>query len=343
MRMGRLFVLMFVMGMFLSFGAQMQTVKAGEGVTVGFGSLKLGGIFQATGMFTDADNDSSEFKLKRARLLLSGTLIPDKVKFFVQCEGVSSPYVLDSKMILSVIPKTAIVIGRFIPNFTLYMPYHTGKMELINYPLVTTKHAMWRQSGIQSQTKTPFVDIYLGVFNGYQYNETSGALSGNDWGDDNDAKDFLVRADVKPIDGLKIGLYGWFGSPYDADLDDDFTANRFGVNFKYTISNFHVTGEYLLGNTDYDCCDVDSMGYFLQFGAKFAESFEVVGRYDYFDNNEDIDDMDETWMTVGLNYEWAKYNVKFYLDVINKDSEMYVDSIGDDKELQVVLMAQYCF
>lgn len=334
---------MMILGAVILFVMPAQPVRAEQGVTVGFGTLNIGGIFQATGMYSDANDSSMEFKLKRARLLLSGTLIPDRVKFFVQTEGVSSPYVLDSKMIFQYIPQTEIVFGRFLPNFSLYMPSHTGKLDFINYPLVNTKYAMWRQTGLQTQSKTEYVDITAGVFNGYQFDENSGNLNGNDWGDDNVEKDYLLRIDVKPLDGLKIGLYGWLGNPYDMVNDKNFTANRFGFNFRYQHETFHVAGEYIMGKTEYESEDLDNHGFFIQAGAKLMEDFELLARYDAYDRNKDIDDDEENWYTVGLNYELAKYNVKFYLNVIEKISDLYLDTIDDDKELQVVFMAQYCF
>ncbi len=72
-----------------------------------------------------------------------------------------------------------------------------------------------------------------GVFNGYDTEAGSVVLKGNDWGDKNDAKDFLLSADYKVADGFKIGAFGWWGKPYDSDADEDFDVSRYGFNFEW--------------------------------------------------------------------------------------------------------------
>ncbi len=197
-----------------------------EPATVGFGSLKLGGNYQGYYAWYESDSLASEFDTKRARLLLSGTLIPDKVDFFVQADAVGSPYLLDSKLILKHLPKTTITMGRFVPAYTLYMPRSTAQLNLVNYPLTTLRTATWRQTGVESKTTLKFVDLTLGIFNGYQTTTGSEALIGNDWGDNNDAKDWLLRADIKPMSNLKLGLFGWFGAAYNDVEDEDFDVSR---------------------------------------------------------------------------------------------------------------------
>lgn len=312
---------------------------AAEPVTVGFGSLKIGGNYQGYYAWYENDSQASEFDTKRARLLLSGTLIPDKVDFFIQAEALGNPYLLDSKLIMKYIPNTAISMGRFIPNYTLYMPKSTAQLNVINYPLTTLRTAMWRQTGIQSNTSTQYVDLTLGVFNGYQTVAGSEGLSGNDWGDNNDAKDFLIRADLKPMKGLKIGLFGWFGSAYNVDMDEDFDVSRYGLNAEYTGEKVYLAGEYLMASTDsVTGSDRDSAGFFAHIGYSFTEKWELHARYDAWDPDTDVDDNGESWITAGINYKLHKYNTMFYLNYIARDEES--NDIDND---EIVLMFQYAF
>lgn len=310
-----------------------------EAVTVGTGTLKIGGIYQGYYASYDSDGPASEFDTKRARLLLSGTLIPDKVDYFVQAEAVASPYLLDSKLILKYIPNTAISMGRFVPNYTMYMPRSTAQLNVINYPLTTTRTAMWRQTGIQSNTTMKYLDLTLGVFNGYQTSAGSETLSGNDWGDNNDAKDFLIRADLKPMKGVKIGLFGWFGSAYNVDNDEDFDVSRIGFNAEYTGTKLLLAGEYVMASTDsVTGSDKDSAGFFAHLGYSFTEKWELHARYDAWDPDTDVDDNAESWITAGINYKLMKYNTMFYLNYIAKDEES--NDIDND---EIVLMFQYAF
>ncbi|MBN1295547.1 hypothetical protein JXA80_02125 [bacterium] len=315
------------------------SVMAGEGVEVGIGSLKIGGNYQGYYAWYDNDDAASEFDTKRARLLLFGTLIPDKIDYFVQAEAVSSPYLLDSKLILKYIPNTAISMGRFVPNYTLYMPKSTARLNLINYPLTTLKTAMWRQTGVQSTTTTEFFDVTLGIFNGYQTDAGSESLKGNDWGDNNDAKDFLIQTNIKPMKGLNIGLFGWFGSAYNVDADEDFDTNRYGANFEYTGTHLYLAGEYLMGTTEsISSSDVDCSGFFGHIGYNINDSWELHVRYDDWDPNTDVDDNGESWFTGGINFKLLNYNAMFYLNYIARRE----DGTDIDND-EFVLMFQYAF
>jgi len=314
-------------------------VTAGEPIEVGVGSLKIGGNYQGYYAWYDSDSKASEFDTKRARLLLFGTILPDKVEYFVQADAVGSPYLLDSKLILKYIPNTAVSIGRFVPNYTLYMPKSTAKLNLINYPLTTLRTAMWRQTGVQSMTTTGHFDLTLGIFNGYQTSAGSEALSGNDWGDNNDAKDFLVRGDFKVGKGLKIGAFGWFGSAYNDVEDEDFDVSRYGVNVEYASTHLYLAGEYLMATTDSAVGgEVDSAGFFGHFGYSFNDHWEIHARYDDWDPNTDVDDDGESWITAGINYKLHKFNTMFYLNYIAREEEG--TDIDND---EVVLMFQYAF
>ncbi|NIO08426.1 MAG: hypothetical protein GTO40_10630, partial [Deltaproteobacteria bacterium] len=53
-------------------------------------------------------------------------------KYFVQLDHRGGISVLDYKAQFFYIEKTEITVGRFLPNFTMYMPLSTAKLEMIN-------------------------------------------------------------------------------------------------------------------------------------------------------------------------------------------------------------------
>ncbi|MCK4585242.1 hypothetical protein KAU13_07495, partial [candidate division WOR-3 bacterium] len=277
-----------------------------EGVLAHYGTLKIGGIMQSTFTYNmDEDDNQTEFALKRSRLLFWGTILNDKIKYFVQTEGVASPYILDTKLIFdNYIPMTSIAIGRFCPNFTHYMPMSTAKLDMINYPLLVQSYAMWKQIGIQSATTTDYVDFNLGVFNGYD-NDDGG---GNKWVEDNDAKDVLLAAAGKPLEFLKLFGYGWFGNLLMADTLD-FARNRFGggaiVNYPLSEEMSVVfKGEFCMGTDEQveGIDDVNSAGYYAHLGFNVNPQVELLLRYDNIDPDTDADDNATTWITLGANY-----------------------------------------
>lgn len=311
-------------------------------VKVGKGTLKVGGILQAgyTYHLEDAEGFDS-FTLNRGRFLFWGDIVPDKVKYFVQLETKGGTGMLDYKARFFYIDKTEITVGRFLPSFTLYMPYSTAKLEMINYPLTTQKFAMWRQVGLQTTTKTEFVDFNFGIFNGAdQKNNTS---------DNNDAKDFLFRAEFKPTleqADLRLGGYAWIGSAlatYDEAIfvEETLKKNRFGGFLKFDMKEvpLKIRGEFVMGSDEFvvdttaagvinTTATVDAMAFFGHIGYKVTPKVEILARYDIYDPNTDVDDDGISWFTVGVNHYLEGLNSMFYLNYIAKMEQG--TSVDDD-------------
>ncbi|MCK4518108.1 hypothetical protein KAT92_04985, partial [Candidatus Babeliales bacterium] len=215
----------------------------------------------------------------------------------------------------------------FLPNFTLYMPYSTAKLEMINYPLTTQMFATWRQVGLQTTTKTKSVDFNFGIFNGAdQPNNTS---------DNNDAKDLLLRADFKPTleqADLRIGAYAWLGyglPSFGGTILDDETLkrNRFGGFLKLDMKEIplKIRGEFLTASTENmtstDIADVvttDAIAIFGHIGYEITPKVEILARYDVYDPNNDVDDNGISWFTVGVNHYLDGLNAMIYLNYISK-------------------------
>ena len=322
-----------------------------EGIKVGKGTLKVGGILQAgaTLQMEDAQGNN-QFTLNRARFLFWGNIVEDKVNYFVQTETKNGLGVLDYKLCLFLIPKTEIAFGRFLPNFTLYMPYSTAKLEMINYPLTTTEYAVWRQTGVQTTTKTRFFDFNLGAFNGGDQT--------NNMSDNNDAKDFLVRGAFKaPGEKVKLraGGYAWLGAaePTVANPDEKtWESTRYGGFVKADMplwpqATLKLRSELVLASTEElaaggtkvdDTCTRDSQTFFAHAGLQPMPQFEFLLRLDVHDPDTDADDDAYSWFTGGVNYYLEGINTMFYLNYIMKTEE----GTDVDNDL-VVFQAQVLF
>ena len=284
-----------------------------ELIVAHYGTLKIGGILQSTFTYYifDAEDTTgyvytgpqTAFVLKRSRLLFWGTIVNDNVKYFIQTEGVSSPYVIDTKLIFAnYIPQTSITIGRFCPNFTHYMPMSAAKLDLVNYPVVTQAYAMWKQIGVQTATTSDYFDFNLGIFNGFS--TTGGA---NAWTEDNDAKDVLAAVAVKPAEFIKFIGYFWGGNMILGDTLD-FSNNIYGgglvmdypLNEDMTIV---LKGEYVMGAKEFMAdSTTNSAGFYAHLGFQPNPQFELLGRYDSYDPDTDMDYDASTWITGGINY-----------------------------------------
>jgi hypothetical protein len=307
--------------------------------------LKLGGIVKS--WYRDVDSsDAAEFDLRNARLLLLGTISRD-IKFVLQSEqahdndkangGENNPSMIDMKLLINLnqrVPWTTwLQFGRFIPDFMRYQPVLINTMDFINYPLVTTKLAVWRQSGLQIAHKTETTKFTLGILNGSDANDNSwsGDITTLDGTGANDAKDYFIRIDVAPK-GKKFSgaVYHWSGAWGTEELD----RQRTGFFIEYANKPWRALAEYVTasngnpGGAD----DTDMTGYYAQLIYHKPDTrFEYLVRYDNWDPNEDIEDNTQTWLTLGINWLLEGRDCIFGVNYIDKDDEALVD--GEDKEV----------
>jgi hypothetical protein len=301
-----------------------------EGILAHYGSLKVGGIMQSWFTYNmDTLEVQTAFAIKRSRLLFWGA-ITDQVKYFVQTEGISSPYILDTKfMFEGFVPMTTIAIGRFCPAFTHYMPMSAATLDMVNYPIVVQEYAMWKQNGIQTTTTMDYFDFNLGVFNGYGSSLT---------GESNDAKDALASVVVKPLEFLQILGYGWFGNMLMGD-DTDYAKNRFGGGaiVHYPINeqmSVVFKGEYVMGSDEMaGDTTMNSMGYYAHIGFHLNPMVEILGRYEAFDYDTDTDYNSYSWITAGVNFRLVGDHVMFSANYIMKGEEVPsgVDELDNDQ------------
>ena len=319
-------------------------------ISVGTGDMKVGAILQSRydySLVEDEDGINGQFTLNRARLLVSGS-VSSKVKYFIQTEFMNSGSttgILDYKMILvDYIPKTSIIIGRFLPAWTKYMPMHTGKLDFINYPLFVSgggcvseyggasaaafdcgDWAVWRQVGFQTDTNIEndfgMWKFNVGLFNGMGTNN----IHQNNTSDANDAKDVLVGAHLyKPIPASKIhvGLNAWLGNLLLTD-DADKSINMFGGILEYMGKQITVGGEVFMKTIENPVegeDDFKSMGFYGQGKYMINPEWGVLARYDFVDPDTDSEaEKDaETWITVGVNHYIESWHAMIYLNYIMK-------------------------
>ncbi len=267
-------------------------------------AVNYGGILQGRSVYNVDDGSQLDFLLPRARLILTGK-VNDEVGFFIQSNMGS---IIDVKLNYACTRlKTVFTLGRFLPNYTYYMPIHTGKLDFIDYPQLTAKTAPWRQVGFQTQTKlSGAVKFNLGLFNG--------ALEPDNWADTTrDGKDLLVNLQYQGR-ALFLKSYWWLinaagGSEGAAE------GSRIGMAAKYSIPDLKLIGEFLL--TDFGGSR-KGISYYLQGAYKFpAERVELLFRWDIWDPDNDITGDKNTRMTLGLNYYLQGEDAMFYFNIIS--------------------------
>ncbi|MBU1356771.1 MAG: hypothetical protein KJ620_09415 [Candidatus Edwardsbacteria bacterium] len=300
-------------------------------VEVGLGTLRLGGNLQTVYGYSQTGKWS--FAAKRVRLILNGDLPEQRLKYLVQLEALTSPALLDARIQASgYLPKTDLMLGRFIPSFSLYMPRSTAALEMINYPVVLTKFAMWRQMGMQTTTKLQPVELSIGLFNGYP---------ANNYADNNKGKDLLFSVTAKPADFLQFLGYSWLGNSVQKGSQDTL-KNRYGGGFsiehKLGQSMLLIVRSEVIAGQDrlpFSGGMVKSGGYYAHLGLRPHPKIEVLTRWDKFDTERSDDGT--AWLTLGANYYLSGTNAMIYANYIRKKMEQPGAPHNDEFAIQVQL------
>ena len=303
------------------------------------------------------------FDLKRARLVFVGGYRPRGLKFVVQLEGLASPPLLDIKAIYTPHKMLTIMVGRYLANWTFYMPRPVTMTDTINYPLLS---AFWplRQTGVTFTLRPiDMLQVDLGVFNGW--GTSAKGLAANTWADNNMGKDIMLVATIKPLAGLDIKLGLWYGMPLALDAlgskvpDDQSKMGNlliFGGGVMYRKGRVLAAGElylrnhnlYSSGYKDRSNYDTTELAAHVTGGFRFLKPLEAILRFDLFLGGAKIlaDPNDATkglasskhrqiQLTAGINwflYRWMyiqlNYTLKMTTDPYGKALRFGVDSEG---------------
>jgi len=316
----------------------------GSGVMVGIGDMKISGILQAyftlaqtqVGNATDGyDTElNNSFTFRRARIFLMGSILPDKVKYVFQGDAANdgslsgnttdgykftpNPWLLDARLIfVNALPQTEIQVGRFLPNFTYYMPQLVSKLDFAEYPLLTSKYAMWRQVGIQSTTKLGITSLNVGIYNSVSQN------CQNTWKDADNWKDFLLRLNIKPNDKIETAVYATFGETGVTGTSDYLMGIRAGAFLRATVSGLTALAEILYAMDESDPDNINGIVVYGQAGYKVVPKVEPMVRVEYYEPNLDADNDQTIRLTGGINYYIIGTNAMLSLNAVEdlKDPE----------------------
>lgn len=302
-------------------------------------TMNLHSIMQTLVTVPLGKNDADvTFAAKRFRLILVGEVLPGKIGYQFQGEGLNEKFLLDMFFkFKGYVPHTTLNVGRALTSFSLYQPLSTGNLDFINYPFTTSKFAQWRQVGFWSETAVDPFKVTLGLYNG--------ADVPDNWTDNNNAKDMFGRVDYSLLDGetsLKMALYGWYGYRYARMTialakEKDLPLKRLGGFVSGTFGGFRGAVEYVYGWDDYltepdfnlNSETKESRAILLQ-GMYRLNNVEGLFRYDLYNL---FGTSEETWVTAGINYYIPNSGTMLFLDYVRK-MELANDIPNDEILLQ---------
>lgn len=286
--------------------------------------LDFHGYAQAGYNYQDAQSgDVSTYKLYRVLFWVNGN-ITDKWSFRFMHDFSSVPQEFFTSYRVTDGKQLNVRFGQFKHAFSLENQLSPTKQELINVcsqsiayltacggdPLTGVQYG--RDLGLEvfGELFDSRLVYTLGLMQGAPINKT----------DNNTEKDFIAKLDIRPMEGLKLVTSCYLGtghalaaSAYNPGINagDDYTRNRYSAGLEYKSSPFNLRAEYLAGVDG----DVNSQGWYATMLVPVIENLDVIGSYDFFDRNVDMD-VDQTNFTIGLQY-WYYKNCRLQLQYTN--------------------------
>jgi len=184
------------------------------------------------------------------------------------------------------------------------------------------------QKKVNSKYPGRYGSMAFGVYNGSGYHAS----------EKNDNKTLEGRLTIRPLPDMVPGLqFSYFGltGKGNKDTDPDWNVNLGMVSFEHEY--VVLTGQYYDGKGNQKGSDeLNKDGYSIFTEIKPHEKFSVIGRYDYFDPNDDADDDENTRYIVGLAYHLDKPHKNMI--VLDYDTVDYENpGLKDDKRIQLTL------
>jgi len=304
------------------------------------GELTLKGLIQTYyGMYED-DALVDGFDMNRVRLGVEGNAY-DKVFFNLEFDvNTSGNGLKDAYITLKYIPNVDLSFGQMYKPATYESLTSSRKLPFILYAVPTQYMRANNVSNRDIGAKVTFhlekddytaVILEGGVFNGTGINTS----------DNNDQKDWVVRACLQPIKGVEVfgnytyGTYGAKGvsglgvmghepyQEYSAGLAMDyegldFVAEWIGMNTRYLPLS---VGEGML-NSDERSWDMYGfyahLGFKIDTGYDYFSEVEPIARYEYLDPNSNSDRFNDLqrMITYGLNVAIDKHYARLQLNYV---------------------------
>ena len=280
----------------------------------GYGMLQYQGKDQE-------DAHENTFKLRLARLSLDGKVGQFQWKVQMQINGNTStlgasPRLIDLWAEWQPRDYFRVKAGEFKRPFTLENPMHPITQGFMSYSQPISKLAGMsdrtgehpsngRDIGVQIQgdflknaAGRNLLHYQVGVFNGEGINTK----------DADNRKDIIGGLWVMPIEGMRIGVFGWTGSSVINGVSTP--KNRYALSADYvTASDWTFRTEYIHSQgygANAAAGDKADGFYALCIAPVIAKKLHVKARYDLYRDRKDWD-TSKTFYEIGADYVFNKY------------------------------------
>ncbi|MBQ9356252.1 MAG: porin [Prevotella sp.] len=289
--------------------------------------IQLHGYAQGGFNYTHQDGtDANTYELKRT-LFWANAQITDRISFLFMHDfnSVVQEYYMDYRFSRN--KALTVRLGQFKNGLSYENPLSPTAMEAIDVysegvtyltgcgsdPLLGVQYGRDLGMAIFGETNDQKLRYEVDVMNGQGINRK----------DQNAEKDFIGRIEYRPARGLNLVATGQIGrghavaaSLYNPDIavGENYRRNRWTLGFDYKSPAFNVHGEYLEGKDK----NTTSRGAYITGNVPIARGVDLVGSYDYFNFNTDLD-YDQHKVIAGVQWWFFKKN-RFQLQYVYKNA-----------------------
>lgn len=288
-------------------------------------NVKLSGYGMVQYQGHDKENaHENSFQLRLVRLALEGRIQQDWYwKMQIQINGNvsslnASPRVVDVFAEWQKYKYFMVKAGQFKRPFTFENPMHPITQGFMSYSQPISKLAGFsdrtgeqssngRDIGLQiqgdflkNQAGRNLLHYQIGVFNGEGMNQK----------DRDNRKDIIGGLWVMPIQGLRIGAFGWTGSRASVGA-----KNRYALSAEYAKDDWTVRSEYVHSQgyaENRDKGDKADGWYALAIAPIIKNKMHVKARYDCY-RDQKTWDSSKTFYEIGADYLFSK-NVQLNIE-----------------------------
>ncbi|MEP7265371.1 MAG: porin [Bacteroidota bacterium] len=248
--------------------------------------------------------------VRRARLDVRGNVVPTW-EYRVQFDLAASPKLLDGYTVFKPFDFFKLEAGQFKIPFSMENLAQSNNMETIDRSQVVEAltsrsrdilgNNNGRDVGVQAfgsilKIKDRFIiDYFVGGFNG----------NGINTADNNEPKDAVARIVFHPVKGLDIGG-SWYNGydKYGTPVARNHVRTRVGGELSYIYKIASLKGEYIEGEDG----GIKRSGYYAQLASYiYKKKFQLVFKYDAFDQDTDKDDDATINYVGGINFFFNDY------------------------------------
>ena len=287
------------------------------------------------GFVSDSENDTNKFETRRNYLQVKGHFADNPKDYFRITLDTHHEDSGDWKVRLkyaylyldNILPFTGVEIGQAHRPWIDYEEHHGWFYRSISKVLVEDSTAAHFTNsadiGVNFKTKTEYFSSELGVFNGEGYHGTTDnnedlsaewRLTGHILGS---GKKHVHKDDTY----ADVSFFGQYNTNYK-DAGTDFVW--YGLHAVYNQPEFLLSAQYVEA-TD-GGADKEGNGYSVNGEFRFAEDWNLIGRYDHFEL--DLVDEERERKIAGIAYKYNK-NVEFIANYLNEEvnSDTQTDAV----------------